>query len=90
MKASSFHKPNPLLLLALGLEIKKRRKKLGFTIEEFSDICMLHSKYIQTIERGTRNISISVFVQISKGLGLSPEKLLARVVSCYGKGSKET
>jgi len=79
-KALSAYRPNRKLLLSLANKIKRIRKEKGLTIEEFSEICGLHSKYLQTIERGDRNISISVFVQISKAIGVSASKLLNQVL----------
>ena len=56
------------------------RRRKGITIEEFAEQCGLHPKYIQTIEKGRRNISVSVFVKISRALGVSPPKLLNKIL----------
>jgi len=80
MKAITSYKPNKKLLLALALEIKKLRKGQNLTIEQFSEICDLHSKYLQTIERGERNISVSVLAQIARALRINPAKLLAKAL----------
>jgi len=64
----------------LALEIKKLRKGQNLTIEQLSEICGLHSKYLQTIERGERNISVSVLVQIAGALPVNPTKLLAKAL----------
>ena len=45
-----------------------------------SGMCNLHEKYIQTIERDHRNISISVFVKIAKALDISPSNLLEKAL----------
>lgn len=78
MKAMSFYKPDQALLKAIAQAFKAERLKKNMTIEELSDICGLHEKYLQTIERNHRNISISVFVQIAKALNISPSKLLEK------------
>jgi transcriptional regulator with XRE-family HTH domain len=80
VKASTFYKPNGKYLRSLAVEIKRLRKAKGLTVEGLSDLCGLHSKYLQTIERGQRNISISVFIQIANALGLTPPKLLSRIL----------
>lgn len=80
VKATSFYKPDHKLLQSLANEIKRLRKAKGLTIEEFADICDLHSKYIQTIERGKRNISISVFIQIADALEILPQNLLSKAM----------
>jgi transcriptional regulator with XRE-family HTH domain len=80
MKAITFYKPNAKLLSALASEIKKQRTAKGLTIEQFSELCDLHGKYLQTIERNGRNISVSVFVQIANALGIPAPKLLEKVL----------
>jgi len=81
MRANSFNKPNSKLLNSLGKEIRRRRKQKKLTIEAFAESCGLHGKYIQTIEAGKRNISISVFLKISSALGIDPHKLLKKIIS---------
>jgi len=80
MKAMSFYKPDKALLKAISQEFKAIRRAKKLTIEELSEICGLHEKYLQTIERNHRNISISVFVQIAKALKVSPSKLLDKAL----------
>ncbi|MCX5751363.1 MAG: helix-turn-helix transcriptional regulator [Candidatus Saganbacteria bacterium] len=80
MKAGSFYKPNESLLKAIAKEFKAIRLKQGLTIEELSEMSGLHEKYIQTIERNHRNMSISVFVQIARALKVSPSKLLDKAL----------
>lgn len=81
MKAHSFPSPNKNFLSSLGNEIKILRKKRNLTIEAFADKCGLHPKYIQTIEQGKRNISISVYLKLAKSLGVTPTNLLKKVLS---------
>ena len=80
MKALTVYKPDKDLLKVIAHEFKSLRIKRGMTIEELSGICGLHEKYLQTIERNHRNISISVFVQIAKALNVSPSKLLEKAL----------
>jgi transcriptional regulator with XRE-family HTH domain len=80
MKALTVYKPDKDLLKVIAHEFKSLRIKRGMTIEELSGICGLHEKYLQTIERNHRNISISVFVQIAKALNISPSKLLEKAL----------
>ena len=80
MKALTVYKPDKDLLKVIAHEFKVLRIKRGLTIEELSGICGLHEKYLQTIERNHRNISISVFVQIAKALNISPSKLLEKAL----------
>lgn len=80
MKATSFYKPDKALLKAVSAEIKALRLAKKLTIEQLADLCDLHEKYIQTIERNARNMSISVFVQIAKALSIPPSKLLDKAL----------
>lgn len=80
MKAGSFYRADKELLAAIAKEIKRLRKAKKLTIEDLSEICGLHSKYLQTIERNYRNMSISVFVQLAKSLEISPPKLLEKAL----------
>jgi len=80
MKAMSFYKPDTALLKAIAKELKAIRQAKKLTFEELSELCGLHEKYLQTIERDARNISISVFVQIAKALHSSPVKLLDKAL----------
>ena len=80
MKAMSFYKPDKALLKAISTEIKDLRLAKKLTIEQLSELSDLHEKYIQTIERNARNMSISVFVQIAKALNIPPSKLLDKAL----------
>jgi len=80
VKASSFYQPNKDLLKTLSQEFKSIRKAKKLTIEQLSDLTGLHEKYLQTIERNHRNMSISVFVQLAKALKVSPSKLLEKAL----------
>lgn len=80
VKAASFYQPNKDLLTALSQELKSIRKAKKLTIEQLSELSGLHEKYLQTIERDHRNMSISVFVQIAKALKVSPSKLLEKAL----------
>jgi len=80
MKAHSFPKSDKKLLASLGKEVGRLRRKKKLTIEEFAEKCGLHPKYIQTIEAGKRNVSISVFVKLSFSLNISPPKLLQKIL----------
>ena len=80
MKAITKFKPNQNLIKALAVEIKRLRISKKLTIEQLAEECGIHSKYLQTIERAKRNISVSVLVQIANALGIKAPKLLDRVL----------
>jgi transcriptional regulator with XRE-family HTH domain len=81
MKAYSFPSTNKKFLSSLGNEIKALRKRGKLTIEVFADRCGLHPKYIQTIEQGKRNISISVFLKLAEALEITPPNLPKKVLA---------
>lgn len=77
----NFYEANETLLTNLGDEIKSYRKKMNLTQQKLAEKCGLHYKFIQTLETKKRNISISAFVQLAKGLGVSPDVLLKTISS---------
>lgn len=79
-KTTEHYQPNKTLLASLAKEIKALRQKRRLTVEELAEKSGLHSKYIQTIERNHRNISMSVFIQIAEALEVSPVTLLKKVI----------
>ena len=68
-KANSFFKPDNHFLITVGNEIRSLRKSQQLTIEQLSAEANLHSKYLQMVETGKRNISIGALEQVlTKGL----------------------
>lgn len=55
-------------LKAIGKRIRASREKLGLSREEFAEIVDLSDYYIGQIERGERQMSLSVLVKISRHL----------------------
>lgn len=58
-----------------GESVRKRRRKLGVSQEEFADMCSLDRTYIGGIERGERNVSLINIGKIAKGLKVSFSEL---------------
>jgi transcriptional regulator with XRE-family HTH domain len=75
------------LLVSIAKIIKTQRKLKRLTQEELSERSGIHWRYLQEIEAGTnintkkplKNISISMFFAIAKGLSISPESFLKLV-----------
>jgi transcriptional regulator with XRE-family HTH domain len=63
-------------LRQFGLEIKRRRTKLGWTQEEFADISGFHRTYISGIERGARNPTLDVVLTLANALDTTAAELL--------------
>ena len=62
--------------LQLGQVIRDKRNDMGFSQEEFADICDVHRTYIGSIERGERNVSLKNILIIANALNLSSSELL--------------
>lgn len=56
--------------------LKRLRKKLGISQEDFAEKCGLHRTYIGAIERSERNITLQTLEKIAESLGVSPQDLL--------------
>lgn len=76
-----FYEANEILLTKLSDEIRSYRKKMNLTQQKLAEKCGFHYKFIQTLETKKRNISISAFVQLSKGMDISPDVLLKSISS---------
>jgi transcriptional regulator with XRE-family HTH domain len=48
------------------IRVRKLRKDIGWSQEEFADECGLHRTYIGAIERGERNVSLNNIHAIAK------------------------
>ena len=62
--------------IAIGLRIRKERKKFRLTREEFAEIIDLSEYYIGQLERGERQMSLPVMVRISNCLHVSIDYLV--------------
>ncbi len=63
----------------VGLNLKRFRRELGLSQEEFAFKAGLHRTYISGVERGVRNPTIRVLEEIALALGVPPAKLLEDV-----------
>lgn len=61
--ASSNHK-------RIGQNIRKLRKKAGWTQEKLAEKADLHPVYISQVERADRAITIDSLIKITKALGI--------------------
>lgn len=62
-----------------GRAIRKSRKKLGVSQEEFADMCGLHRTYMGGIERGERNVSLINIQRIARALKIPLSELFRGV-----------
>ena len=61
--------------------VKKRRKELGLSQEEFASKAGIHRTYASSIERAKVQVSIGIADQVASALKLSLSELFARVES---------
>lgn len=60
----------------IGKGIKELRKKNNISQEALANISNIDRTYIQSIEQGERNISITILEKIAKGFKISLSELL--------------
>lgn len=58
------------ILIVFGKNVRKYRKKSGYSQEELAGICGLHRTYISDIERFKRSISLDNIQKIADALGI--------------------
>lgn len=58
-----------------GLKIKSLREKKEISIEHLANISNVDRNYISDIEKGKRNVSITIIEKLSKGLEVEIQEL---------------
>lgn len=78
---------------AIGLRIKKARKKANMTQEELSNKVDLSVHFISNIENGSRKMSLETLISIANALDVSTDDLLCNnlvhAAHVYNKESQE-
>ncbi|MBZ5637417.1 MAG: helix-turn-helix domain-containing protein [Acidobacteriia bacterium] len=59
-----------------GKRVRRLRKELGLSQEQFADRVGIHRTYIGGIERGERNPTLSTIYRIAQGLKIEASRLL--------------
>jgi transcriptional regulator with XRE-family HTH domain len=65
-------------LRLLGDAIRKERKRLKVSQEDFAEACDLHRTYVGQVERGEKNISFINILRLAKAVEAKPSDLLRR------------
>lgn len=60
----------------VGLNVRRFRVQRGLSQEQLAFDCGLHRTYVSGVERGIRNPTVLVLVQLAKSLGVAPGRLL--------------
>ena len=69
---------------AFGAAVRAQREKLGLGQEDFGFEADLDRTYVSGIERGVRNPTLRIVVQIARALGVRPSLLLRRAEDAAG------
>lgn len=62
-------------LRKLGDAVRRGRKNLALSQEDFAELCDLHRTYVGQIERGEKNVSFINILRFAKALRLKPSVL---------------
>lgn len=66
-------------LRAFGAAVRKRRRELGWSQEEYAERCGLHRTYIGGIERGERNVPLKNIIVLAVTLRVHPAELVRSI-----------
>jgi transcriptional regulator with XRE-family HTH domain len=70
---------NALLLQALGVALKERRRELGLTQEDVAGAAEIDRPFITLIESASKQPTVSVLWKLAAALDLTPAEFAARV-----------
>ena len=62
-------------LLAFGAAVRRARKDLRVSQEDFAELCGVHRTFIGQVERGETNVSFVNILRISAALKMRPSDL---------------
>ena len=62
-----------------GKRLQKLRKEQGISQEKFAEISGLHRTYISSLERGTRNPTLTTLFSIAKALNVEISYLVSDI-----------
>jgi transcriptional regulator with XRE-family HTH domain len=65
-------------LKTFGDSIRRERKQLGISQEDFAELCDLHRTYVGQVERGEKNISFINTLRIARAFRVKPSVLFDR------------
>jgi XRE family aerobic/anaerobic benzoate catabolism transcriptional regulator len=69
---------------ALGVELRARRERLGWTQRRLSEASGLSPRFLAQLEAGQGNVSYERLAALCRALGVSPSRLLAAVEARLG------
>lgn len=69
-------KEKDIRLIQFGSHVRGIRKELGFSQDYVATNSNLTKSNLSEIERGNRNLAFTTLLELAKGLGVHPKKLL--------------
>lgn len=73
---------------AFGEQVRKIRQEKQITQEELSQKTGLANRFLQDIESGNKQASITTVFRLADGLGVSPNDLLEKPYGAWKKAGK--
>lgn len=64
------------LIDVVARNVSVRREAAGLSQEELAHLAEVDRTYVSQVERGKRNLTISVLARLAKALDTTPDKLL--------------
>lgn len=74
-------KTDTAIIELVARNVRLRRKAAGLSQEELADLADIDRTYVSQVERGLRNVTISVLARIAMALKIGPGVLLASPTS---------
>jgi transcriptional regulator with XRE-family HTH domain len=65
--------------LILGMEIRRKRRRAGFTQEKLAERAELHPNYMGRVERGEESVSLESLRRIARALGVRVRDLVVGI-----------
>jgi transcriptional regulator with XRE-family HTH domain len=69
------------LLLAFGEKLRAERERRNLSQEALADILNVHRTHLGALEQGLREPGLAMLLILASGLGVSPETLLAGLLT---------
>jgi transcriptional regulator with XRE-family HTH domain len=75
-------------LTAVGAEVRRARAARGLSQEQLAERAGIHRNYVGLIERGERNVTLGVVVEVAEALGITLAQLFADLPRRDGLASR--
>lgn len=67
------------IIAIVATNVRRARVGLGLTQEQLAHEADVDRTYVSQVERGKRNLTVTVLARLAKALGTTPDRLLVRV-----------